>query len=301
MIFCVFSFNRGRFLENCIGSIESCVVDPDIIIFDDNSDDPGTIEALKKLSGKHRIETPGSHSNHRLGGLYGNMQRALEICADESLVFFLQDDTQLVRPLSESDIDGIHAFFDSIPGQGFLSPCFIRGRSVAKGAMFEYDDDVGLFYRQQDDRSVGRYFSALLIMQPQRLLDAGWAFRSSEPENEKQAATLFKPMGYLKAPFAMWLPEVPAYRGKKKTFGLRLAEKKRRCGFYPFRVMTGDESAQFSIRAPDGVAVAEDYLECEPYSPSKPWAYNPLTDMGWRKLLSQMEVTVRKLWGVRKW
>ena len=296
MIFCIFSFNRGRFLANCVDSIERCVPSSDIIIFDDDSDDPETIAELNRLSAKYQVQGSGKSSNNRLGGLYGNMQRALEVCRGEQLVCFLQDDTQVVRAVDDDQIDAINGIFDSDERLGFLSPCFVRGRSVEKGASFQYDQASQLFFRNEDKRSAGRYFSALLMMRPERLIRYGWRFEASEPANEVRARELFLPMGYLKAPFAMWLPEVPAYRGKKKTLGLKLAEKKRNCGFYPFRIMSEAESLALAQRSPDGVAIAEDYLECTPETPPKPWAYNPLTDTGWRKLLSQLEVSLRKVW-----
>lgn len=295
MIFCVFSFNRGRFLSNCIQSIERCAPEARIIVFDDDSDDPETQQVLESVSEKHRVEQPGNRSSHRLGGLYGNMQTALELCGDAETLCFLQDDTQLVRPLVEDDLSDIEALFESLPELGFISPCFIRGRTLSRGAEFDYDSTHRLYFRRPDERSSGIHFSALLITKPARLARAGWRFEGAEPRNDEQAARLFGRMGYLHAPFAMWLPEVPAYRGKKKTLGLKLAEKKRRCGFYPFEIMDEEEARSLRERDPSVLPRAEDFLRCSPHEPPKPWAYNPLTDTGWIKLLNQVEVALRKV------
>lgn len=297
MFFCIFSFNRGRFLANCVDSIERCVPCADIVIFDDDSDDAETVEILDRLSERYQVKRSGKTSMGRLGGLYNNMQAALEACRNERLVCFLQDDTQVVRPVAEAEVQQINSTFEANPDIAFLSPCFARGRSVEKGASYQFDEKRQLFFREQDERSAGRYFSALFIAKPDRLMSLGWRFEGSEPDNEAKARSLCAPMGFLKAPFAMWLPEVPAYRGKKKTLGLRLAESKRKCGFYPFRIMDEAESRQLLARTPDRIAIAEDYLECVPETPPRPWAYNPLTGTGWRKLLSQLEVSLRKLWG----
>lgn len=295
MIFCVFSFNRGQFLRNCINSIESCAPGSRVIVFDDNSDDPDTVETLEDIKTRHTLVRPGHRSQHHLGGLYGNMQSALEYCHDAELVCYLQDDTQIVRPITADTINTINETFDDLPRLGFLHPCFIRGINRTRGAEYTFDSDARLYYRAPTKRSAGRFFSALLIMKPQRLIQAGWRFESSEPRNNRQAENLFQPMGYLFAPFAMWLPEVPAYRGKKKTLGLKLAEKKRGCGYFPFKQMTTQQVEAMQNRPSGEIPYAEDFLECIPASPKKPWAYNPLTDTGWMKTLNQVEINFKKL------
>ncbi|MDZ7641149.1 MAG: glycosyltransferase [Desulfurivibrio sp.] len=98
MLFCIFSYNRGNFLKNCVQSIESCSPDSKIAVFDDDSDDTETISVLRDLGEKHTVFTSTEHSSHHLGGLYNNMQNALEYCQDEELVCFLQDD-RADRPL----------------------------------------------------------------------------------------------------------------------------------------------------------------------------------------------------------
>lgn len=295
MIFCVFSFNRGQFLRNCVNSIESCAPDSRIIVFDDNSDDPDTVKVLQDIKTRHTLLQPGHSSKHHLGGLYGNMQSALEYCSDEELVCYLQDDTQIVRPLAADTITAINEAFDRLPRLGFLHPCFIRGINRLRGAEYIFDSDTKLYYRAPTERSAGRFFSALLIMKPGRLRESGWRFESSEPKNNQQAEALFQPMGYLFSPFAMWLPEVPAYRGKKKTLGLKLAEKKRGCGYFPFKQMTPRQVEAMHHRPSSEIPYAEDFLDCIPASPKKPWAYNPLTDTGWMKTLNQLEISVRRL------
>jgi glycosyltransferase involved in cell wall biosynthesis len=297
MIFCIFSFNRGRFLKNCISSIETCAPGHPIAIFDDNSDDPETTQILEYYSKKHQVIRPeqGGKSRHHLGGLYGNMQLAFEKFQHADLVCYLQDDTQVIRKLSQDDFDRIEHAFDSEPSLAFINPCFIRGINFTKGAKYSYNSKLGLYSRVSSHRSSGTYFSALLIMKPQRLISAEWSFAHSEPENNKKASYKFMPMGYLHAPFSMWLPEVPAYRGKKKTIGLKLAEKKRNCGFYPFKLLSERESTTLKNRDGQKLPVAEDFLKCVDFEPPKPWAYNPLTNTGWMKTLNQIEISLRRL------
>lgn len=213
---CIFSYNRGNYLKNCIASVESCAPESRIVIFDDDSDDSETLEYLREIGNKYTIIQPGHSSSHHLGGLYGNMQSALDYCKEENLLCFLQDDTQLVRAVTAEDIKVLIGAFDQNPQLGFLHPCFIKAVNLKQGASYSYDPSLNLYFRDLTKRSAGRYFSALLITKPARLRASGWRFAASEPANSQLAQKHFLPMGYLFAPFAMWLPEVPAYRGKRK-------------------------------------------------------------------------------------
>ena len=295
MIFCVFSFNRGQFLRNCIKSIETCAPQSEIVVFDDYSDDPETTDVLRQIKVKHRVMQPRHSSRHHLGGLYGNMQSALEYCKNKELVCYLQDDTQIVRSLDEQDYFIINKAFDELPDLGFLHPCFMKGINKDRLDCYIYEEDSRLYFRGPTQRSSGRFFSAMLIMKPKRVLEKGWQFQSSEPLNNRQAEALFQPMGYLFSPFAMWLPDVPAYRGKRKTLGLKLAEKKRGCGYFPFREMTANQIKSFRNRPASTLPVAEDYLSCQTAAPSSPWAYYPLTGTGWMKALHKLELNMRKI------
>lgn len=293
--FCIFSFNRGAFLENCVRSAEARVPGAKIAIFDDDSDDPETRDVLATLGKKHPVIQPDRMSSRRLGGLYRNMQSALDYTAKEDMVCFLQDDTQVVRPVPAEDIEALSRTFDRQPDLGFLHPCFIKAANLSRGDTYSYDKSLELYFRNPSTRSSGRYFSALLITRPSRLLAAGWRFAASEPANNRLAKQHFIPMGYLRAPFAMWLPNVPAYRGKKKTLALRLSEKKRRHGYYPFKKMETANVNRLKSEKPPVLPVAEDFLACIDTEPPKPWVYNAITGSRWIKLLNQLEIGLRRL------
>lgn len=298
MFFCIFSFNRGIYLKNCIQSIEQCFPDSKIAVFDDSSNDTDTLKVLNEIGEKHDIIQPKNSSSHHLGGLYGNMQSAIEYSKNEKLVCFLQDDTQVVRTVYAKETDEINQIFEQNQHLGFLHPCFIKGINLSRGASYTYDKSAGIYFRDPTSRSAGRYFSALLITRPSRLIKKGWRFASSEPANNRLAKENFSPMGYLKNPFAMWLPEVPAYRGKKKTLGLKLAEKKRKCGFYPYKTMNSDEVAKLLTRDSSVLPVGEDYLACQQNEPPKPWTYDPITREKMFKILNQIEIKLKS--GVTK-
>jgi glycosyltransferase involved in cell wall biosynthesis len=295
MLFCIFSFNRGQFLQNCVDSIERCAPGARIAVFDDNSYDEATKEVLARLAERHTVIQPGHNSQRRLGGLYGNMQSALDYARDEALVCYLQDDTQMVRPLTDADVAAINALFDGDEKIGFVSPCFLRGRNRQRDvASMQFDPARSIYFRTGSAQSAGQHFSALLIMRPARLTAAGWSFGRSEPENDRQAKQLFGPMAYLKAPFAMWLPEVPTYRGKRKTLALKIAERQRRSGYFPFRILSEGDVAALRNRSPEILPIAEDFLSCCNGDPKKPWAYHPMQDDRWLQKLSSVELALRR-------
>ncbi len=298
MIFCIFSFNRGPFLGNCIRSIEQCVPGATIVVFDDNSEDPETLTTLAEIAKKHRVVIPEELGSTKHGGLYDNMQSAIELLKDEALVCFLQDDTQIVRPIFEREIQHLNDLFSENLALGFIQPCFLRASAKHRRPFkMPGEADTSLLYREDRGQSAGVHYSDLLITSPVRLLEKGWTFRSSEPENEKQAKALFGPMPYLYSPFAMWLPGVPAYRGKTKTWALKCAEKKGQCGYYPFEIWSPDESKQFLARPAKQLPIAEDYLSCVGLTPEKPWKYTPLSGHRWLKKLNSVEVFIRRRLG----
>ncbi|WP_024461266.1 glycosyltransferase family A protein [Marinimicrobium sp. LS-A18] len=298
MIFCIFSFNRGPFLRNCVRSIEQCRPDARILVFDDDSSDEETLTVLKEIEKAHRVVTPDKAGSTKHGGLYDNMQSAIEILRDEPLVCFLQDDTQVVRPILDREIDSLRRLFAETPTLGFVQPCFLRASAKHRRPFRSTgDQSTELLYRENRGQSAGVHYSDLLITSPARLLKSGWQFQSSEPDNDRQASRLFGPMPYLYSPFAMWLPGVPAYRGKKKTWALKLAEKRGDCGFYPFEIWSQEASEAFLARPPQQLPIAEDYLSCAGAAPRKPWKYTPLSGHRWLKKLNSIEVYLYRLFG----
>lgn len=294
--FCIFSFNRGVFLKNCIDSIETAVEQPDIVIFDDDSDDPQTLEYLSDIASRHQIVWPEKKGNIKHGGLYHNMQNALVKLKDRELLCFLQDDTQLVRPLMSGEVKAFNDLFEKSPDIAFIHPCFIRGIDQMKRPLIPESGPNGtVFLRKNMGQSAGVHYSDLVMFKPARLLRADWEFKQSEPANDAQAKDAFGSMLYLWAPFAMWLPEVPAYRGKSKTLGLKLAEKRKKCGFYPFQIWSEAQTTRFlTTDSGKEPPIAESHLECVGQTPTRPWTYNPLTGYSLLKHLNNIEVALRR-------
>ena len=299
LVFWVFSYNRGNFLKNCVASIERCAPGCDIRIFDDRSSDPETRRVLDELSRRHQVHYPagdGEQSKH--GGLYANMQAAFSMSAEDDLLCFLQDDTQLVRPLAEVDVQRLTQFFASSAKPCFVQPAFLRGCNRGKdNGLTRYDSDRGVYYVDRLKNSAGAFYSDICLFRVSDLRTARWQFVQREAGNEWQARERLAQMAYWRDPFAAWLPNVPAFRGKKSTLALRIAQRLRRSGFYPLVCLSPEQNGAFVARPADQFPYAEDFLQVRNGPVSQPWNYYPLQGSAALKLLNSVEVKLRKLLG----
>ncbi|WP_226703889.1 glycosyltransferase family 2 protein [Microbulbifer elongatus] len=293
----VFSYNRGPFLENCIRSIEACAPQCGLTVIDDGSDDPETCRVLAEIGQRHRVVDKTAESGHKLGGLYANMQAAFEMAADDELVCFLQDDTQMVRSLTDEDLAELRQSFDEQPDLGFISPAFVRGISIQKKVDqdFRFDAERNFWFWYPRKRSTGTWFSALLIADPRRLRQVDWHFEVGESVNNRKAAKIFCRMARMRAPFSMWLPNGRAYRGKQKSLALRFGEWSRRCGLYPLEIMSDAQVQALKTAEPAQLPVAETCLKTTRGNIRSPWAYDPMQGAGWLKLLDRFERKLRGL------
>lgn len=289
----IFSFNRGDFLRNCIRSITECIPDASIVIWDDNSTDTLTRTVLDELATTVKIYQPaldadGGRSKH--GGLYQNMQSAIEHLPDDVLVCAIQDDMQIVRPVSSGEISAWQQLFSERVHHGFMQPAFLK----AKSADIHYQADKNGYIVQRQHRSAGAWYSDVFMINTRLLREQQWQFKIREANNEQQARACFEQMIYLKNPFVAWLPGAPAWRGKQRTLAMRWAEKSRQCGFYPFRILRAEENLAFCQRPAEDLPLAEQWLHLQQGSLAKPWFYYPLQGQRGLKLLNKIELLLNR-------
>ncbi|MEX1056181.1 MAG: glycosyltransferase, partial [Natronospirillum sp.] len=307
--FLVFSFNRGEFLAHCINSIQRCAPGCAITIHDDNSSDTQTQQILAELAGLDKnitvVQPPADSMDSKHGGLYGNMQRACAAVADDVLICTLQDDMQLVRPLQRNELDQWLALYQSGQHHGFLQPAFLKslGKKISVDDV-HYDSNKQVYTVNRSQRSAGAWYSDVFMIPARLLREHDWQFATRESGNEQQARQHFDQMGYLRNPFVAWLPGAPAWRGKRRTLAMKLAERTRRCGFYPLQIMSADQSAAFCARDPGQLPIAETWLSLAPMengsqsvSLEQPWFYYPLQDQRALKLANRVELALGKLIG----
>lgn len=298
MIVCIYSYNRGELLAECVRSIEHCAPEWPICVVDDDSDDPETRRVLDKVEKQHRVITGRPSQQFKHGGLYANMQLALETFSQEPLMLTLQDDVQMVRPIRAGEQHDWANFFEQHTNAAFLQPCFLRGLNRDRDQRsFRYDPDSGVYWPWPTGQSAGVHYSDLHITKPARLLDAGWLFEPNEPANDRQAAGMFGRMAYLHSPIAMWLPHAPVFRGRHKTLALKFAERRQAVGLYPFDYLTETESEALRQRPGDILPIAEDFLTNPEISNERPWIHYSLQGRRWLKKLNSLEVRLRRLLG----
>ncbi|RBP29125.1 glycosyltransferase involved in cell wall biosynthesis [Marinobacter pelagius] len=299
MIFFVFSYNRGPHLKNCIESIEACAPGHRVIVYDDSSDDPETLQILGGIEARHEVrrrDDKGSGDQH--GALYTNMQRAIDSLEEDTLICFLQDDTQLVRRIDNQDLEFLKNQFERFPTAGFLAPVFqkriTRRRTLDR---FIYREDRGVYVCEHRSKKqvAGVFYSDISVTRSDRLRSVNWQFVPGEFENEQQAKQQFLEMGYLFAPFAMWLPNPPAYRNKKKTFTFRLAEIVNKAGFYPFEIMDEGSVQRLRNRPKNQVPIAEDFLTVKVKGLKSPWIYDPLRRYRLLRKLAKLEAFINRV------
>ena len=297
MHLCIFSYNRGQHLQSCLESIEHCAPDLEVTIYDDDSDDPLTKKVLQQAHDKHQVINTKAESNatKKLGGLYNNMQLAIEQLSDRGTLCFLQDDMQLVRKVDQSDLQDIENYFHQSPKSAFLHPAFLKGSNRKRDYSTMYwDANANAYYRNPGKQSVGVHFSAVAITKPDRLIEFNWSFKSKEKNNDQQAKTLFGKMGFMKDPFLIWVPNVPVFRGKKKTIGINLAEKIHKSGFYPMTYLTEEENKRFKHRSTDTLPITEDFLTLKNSALKKPWHHHPLAGNKILKFIHKLEMKIKK-------
>ncbi len=298
MHFWIFSYNRGAFLKNCVESVEHCAPDSKIHVFDDDSQDPETLGILATLALKYPVHFPAQPAagSGKHGGLYSNMQTALDSMPEDAIVCFLQDDTQLVRPVQTDELDALATVF-SDSRRAFVQPAFLRGYNRdTDDALTRFVADDNLYYVDRLQSSAGAWYSDIVITSVRTLRAVGWQFQAREPDNEQQARQHFEQMGYLRDPFVAWLPNVPAFRGRQQTRALRWAHKQRDSGFYPFEYLTPEQSGALRQRDPKILPYAEDFLALRnQIDLPKPWVYYPLQGIGWLKQLDRIERNARSL------
>lgn len=299
MIFFVFSYNRGLHLKNCIESIETCAAGHQIIVYDDASTDPETRQILNDIEKRHEVRTrddKGSGDQH--GALYTNMQRAVESVEDNSLTCFLQDDTQLVRKIDAHDFQFMEGYFEEFPNAGFLAPVFqkqITRKRTLDRFVYREDREVYVCEHRSRKQVAGVYYSDISVTRSDRLREVGWKFVLGEFENEQQAKANFLEMGYMYAPFAMWLPNPPSYRNKTKSFTFKLAEIVNKAGFYPFDIMDDQTVEKLRSRPTSRVPIAEDYLAVKVPGLTSPWIYDPLRRYRILRKLAKFEALLKRI------
>lgn len=260
----VFSFNRGEFLENCLKSFRTCAPDIKVTVIDDNSTDPHTIDVLSRLQDEIQVIQPqNAQTETKTGGLYGNMNAALEIAHEANLkyVLFIQDDMQLVRSLRSIDFEMIENFFEFNRNVVQYQTCFRRrDTSERLGRLAFLDASKTAFFLPDDVEGGKDNFSATGIFHVSRMKERLDKFVIGEGANSERCRDLGIKKGLSSYPFMNWLPYPRSFRGKKRSATHSAVEYFGGAGFHPITIMQDSKIDSFLDKKASAVPVAEEWL-----------------------------------------
>ena len=309
----IFSFNRGKFLQNCIASIEACAGDCVTTIIDDHSKDPDTIAVLSDLSQRYRVIRPSDDSNEKtqatvLGGLYGNMNLAMKdaVTHDCKRVLFIQDDMQLVRPITDRDFKNIDDYLRANKNTFQISTTFVRSLNQPSFDEKHFLDDSRSAYLRYPDRERGKSsFCDTGVFDVERFRLLFKNFVVTEGANSSKARSLGLCCGSSVYPFMNWLPFPVAHRGKRHSILFNLLEKLGGSGYHPIELMQNSEIDDLLSRDPLILPIMEQYLS-SPTSPRQDvWStgggeYNLKARYQWvAPLIEAAKIAKRSLFGSR--
>jgi glycosyltransferase involved in cell wall biosynthesis len=269
----VFSYNRGKYLRNCLQSLQRHAPACPVTVVDDGSGDRETRAVLDEYRQSARIVVNDGSAASSLGGLYGNMNWALSVATAE-WALFIQDDMQLVRDIASADFDHIDRFFRAYPEAIEFQPCFAKGSTRAVvGDGLAVDENVPVYLRDTT-KSNRAYFSAVGIFHVERVRERGITLLDSEAKNETFIAEVAAPIGLSPYPFMMWLPFAESVKFRRKGLLQRYAEWRAKAGLYPFRALTEEEVQQLFRRDLAELPYAEKLLSLESErSDNETWMY----------------------------
>jgi hypothetical protein len=273
LVVAIMSYNRAQYLLNCIASTERSLPDVPIWIFDDASDDAETRVVLAELAGRHQVfvRPKDNLAVGHLGGLYGNMARALEMATARGIkyIFLMQDDMQFVRRcdamfwrqceiiFSIDDILQINASFF----KGFYTDKFLE-------QSFSIDDDNGFY----DPMVSG--FADTGILDMTKAAAAGLRLRGSEGETGKALRQQGFRMVCHRDPVAMHTPWPETLRkGNWKQRILQFVnELGTRAGCHPYLEMTDRDAKRLVGRSINEFPIADKFLKTKTVL-KQPWWY----------------------------
>ena len=288
----VFSFNRGPYLAQCLASIARHMPGVPVCVHDDNSTDPETCALLARLDVP--VIRPARTENALLGGLYSNMQAALDAATSEWILFF-QDDMQIVRDVTEADLAEIARLYADDPACAFIHPLFMKEALAAKFARELRPIAGRRAYGRAEGigRDAARYpYSDVSIAHVGRLRAAGWRFEGHEGQNMQAARGLFSGMPFLADPFGFYCPEVPCYRNRARPLSGRIAGAMADDGVKGYHAMTASEVAALRARPVGEFPFAEDLLRPTDPAVRRPFVYQDYQSRGWLRPLAEVE----RLW-----
>jgi len=288
----ILSFNRGPYLKICVDSVCRHIPDAPITVIDDGSTDTATVEILNQLPVE--IHRPSKDKNGRHGGLYDNMNWAIENCSEPYLLF-LQDDMQVVRDMYTEDWEELDTYFNADSRHAFAHVCFAMGIAKLKSRsdykpwlpFRGYENDNGKVDQSQKSR---RWVYDTSLAHVGRLREAKFQFGPTERDNAARAAGLFQPMFHFAEPFACQLPQVGVYRFGRRTLGERLSEKLSGNTPKRYHSLSDEEVAMLKSRPVEKILMADDILRPVDENVKRPFVHKGVNARWYTRAINKIEL-----------
>ncbi|GHC55658.1 glycosyltransferase family A protein [Neogemmobacter tilapiae] len=288
----IFSYNRVEYLKNCVDSVRLNMPDARLRIFDDNSDDPAMLEYLSRTDAE--VVRADTKDEERHGGLYANMQRALDM-AEHDYLILLQDDTQVVRPVGPDDLYEIDRIFRANDRRAFLCVLFMKAARMRRfrREVDAYPDEN--IYRTAagiSEKNFARrlaYFDVVLC-NVGRLRTVNWTFAPSERANCEMARELFEDMPVMKSPFVFFCPEVPFFRNRSKTLAARIAARVVGTDLKRYLDLDEAKTTLLKERPLSQWPIAEDWLTPTNPKVRRPFVFKDVSARWWLSALHKIEM-----------
>ncbi len=284
----IFSYNRGLYLQNLLVSLTRHMPLVQVTVYDDDSDDPETLDVLAKCDAT--VVTCRSAQGLRHGNLYRNMQRALDECETDWLLF-LQDDTQVVRDLDANTMGNIQRVFAD-PDIAFLRPQLFKGENATSYFDRTTPDEATRIYRPKlsgKNVQFGLAYCDVVLADATKLKAVDWQFSRQERANQEQARGLFKHMPIMGDPLMFYCPEVPSYRDRKLYLASKLVQRRRGGRVVAYHPMTVQAQADFLARPLTVPPVAEQFLEPTEPDVVRPFVFQDYSRNRWLTALYKVE------------
>jgi hypothetical protein len=257
----VFSYGRGRFLDNLLTSARVCGWTDPITVIDDGSHDRATrsvLDRAERLEGVQVIRMRKDPEG-KYGGFWNNMRAAFEELATARHVMFLQDDLQFVRQIRREDVEHMERAVSDPTSSPFLFPAFQWGHrddTQRVASLRTFDPTVGVYRRTADNLQPG--FSDVCLFDRERLAGSGWQMGRPETASSAEAFAAYGGMAEMVSPLLAFVPFAPRFRRGQPV---PWRSDWRRMPFPArFRILDEAETARFVDRDPAQVPVAAAFL-----------------------------------------
>lgn len=291
----VFSYNRGRSLDQCLASVSENLAGAPVTVLDDGSTDRATQEVLEKWSNSvSLIRTRGEVRNRRVGGLHQNMGcafRHAQGITHSKYALMLQDDMQVVRKVRPQDLDHFNEYFEHNRNSVELLTSFWPFNRQGFNLDWEFDaSDVASF---NTTRTYTSAYSDTGLFHVNRFVELFGALKPTERANEAKASGLGLVMGHYRYPFTMFMPFPRTHRSGRRSPVLRAVEFLSGAGVHNFEFMPERRVDALFARTDKAPPVARDWLSSPTVESLALWSYyggarDLRARLGWRGKLGEM-------------